>query len=169
MTDWLIEPFRSDHDRSGFSCGVASLDDYIRYRVSQYEQRRFGKTFVGVTPGANAISGYYSIVAGSIPFESMPDGLGRKLPRHPVPVVLIARLAVDKESQGQLLGEKLLLDSFRRAVILSGNLGIHAVLVEAINDKAASFYRKYGFVELKDQPHRLIILLSNIVARNSIL
>jgi GNAT superfamily N-acetyltransferase len=147
---------------------MIALDNYIRYLASQYEQRRFGKTYVAVMPGFKTVAGYYSIVAGSIPFESMPDHLVRKLPRHPVPVVLIGRLAVAKGNQGCLLGEKLLLDAFRRAVILSGDLGIHAVLVEAIDDNAASFYRKYGFVELKDQPHRQIILISNIVSRRSI-
>ncbi len=168
MTDWQIERFRSDHVRSEFSCGVASLDNFIRLLASQYEQRRLGKTYVAVSPGSRTVDGYYTIVAGSTPFESLPTDLGRKLPRHPVPVALIGRLVVAKENQGWLLGEKLLLDSLWRASVLSDDLGIHAALVEAIDDKAASFYRRYGFVSLEDQPHRLILPISKIAARTSV-
>ena len=168
MTNWQIERFRSDHIRSEFSCGVDSLDNFIQRFASQYEQRSLGKTYIAVRPGLRNVEGFYSIVAGSIPFESMPDDLGQKLPRHPVPVVLIARLAVSRESQGRHLGAALLRHALRRAVTLSDDLGIHAVLVEAIDDKAASFYRKYGFVQLKDQPHRLILPISKARARSSV-
>jgi GNAT superfamily N-acetyltransferase len=168
LTDWQIEPFRPDHIRFQFSCGVPSLDTFIRQLASQYEQRNLGKTYVAITPGSRTVDGYYTIVAGATPFESMPSDLGRKLPRHPIPVALIARLAVAKEFQGRLLGEKLLLDSLWRASAISGHLGIHAALVDAIDDKAASFYRKYGFISLEDQPHRLILPISKIAARSSV-
>lgn len=167
MTDWRIEPFRSDHGRSDFSCGVPSLDDFIRLRVSQYEQRRLGKTYVAVPTSDARVGGYYTIAAGSIPFESVPPELARKLPHHPVPCLLIARLAVATEHQGQALGETLLLDSLRRAERIAGELGIHAVQVDAISDRAAGFYLKYGFVPLEDQPHRLILPIATIIALNS--
>ena len=79
--------------------------------------------------------------------------------------VLIGQLAVTKLSQGRLLGEKLLLDSFARSVRLSKDLGIHAVQVDAIDERATSFYRKYGFVPLQDQPHRLVLPISSITSR----
>jgi GNAT superfamily N-acetyltransferase len=164
LTDWQIEPFRPDHLRPQFSCGVPSLDNFIKQLASQYEQRSLGKTYVAVAPGASAVNGYYTIVAGSIPFESMPNDLGRKLPRHPVPIVLIGRLAVTKEFQGRHLGASLLRDALRRVVAFSEDLGIYATLVDAIDDTAASFYRKYGFVPLEDQPHRLILPVSKVRA-----
>lgn len=164
MTDWRIEPFRADHVRSDFSCGIPSLDDFLRLRVGQYEHRRLGKTFVAVSSTHLQVRGYYTIAAGAIAFESLPPELGRKLPRHPVPCVLIARLAVDREYQGHLLGEALLLDSLRRAESLSGELGIHAVQVDALDERASGFYRKYGFVPLEDQPLRLLLPVATIRA-----
>jgi hypothetical protein len=88
VADWSIEPFGKHHDRSGFSCGKAALDDFIVARVSQYEKRRFGKTFVVVAPGEKRVIGYFTLSAGAVAFEDMPTGVSRKLPKHPVPVVL---------------------------------------------------------------------------------
>ena len=115
LTEWRIEPFRRDHERSAFSCGVPSLDDFIRLRVSQYDKNRLGKTYVAVAESSTIVSGYYTIAAASVTFGSLPSSLGRKLPRHPIPVMLIARLAVASTCQGQRLGETLLLHSLRRA------------------------------------------------------
>ena len=164
MTDWRIEPFRADHLRSDFSCGIPSLDDFLRLRVSQYEHRQLGKTFVAVSSTHMQVRGYYTIAASSIAFESLPSELGRKLPRHPVPSVLIARLAVARAYQRRLLGEALLLNSLRRAESLSGELGIHAVQVDALDERASGFYRKYGFVPLEDQPLRLLLPITTIRA-----
>ena len=95
MADWTIEPFGKHHDRSAFTCGRPPLDDFIRARVNQYEKRRLGKTYVAVSQGKPRVIGYYTIAAGAVAFERLPAGPARKLPKHPVPVVLLARLAVD--------------------------------------------------------------------------
>jgi predicted N-acetyltransferase YhbS len=87
------------------------------------------------------VIGYYTLAAGAVAFEHVPRGGSRKLPKHPVPVVLLARLAVDRSARGKGLGEALLLDALRRAVHLSANLGVHAVRVDALDDAAAAFYR----------------------------
>lgn len=68
MVEWIVEPFATDHDRSGFSCGSALLDDFIRARVSQYEKRRLGKTFVAVPQGQKRVIGYYTLAAGTVAF-----------------------------------------------------------------------------------------------------
>jgi GNAT superfamily N-acetyltransferase len=161
-TEWHIEPLGNNHNRSGFSCGIQRLDDFIQHRAGQYERRHLGKTYVAVGEDRRAVIGYYTLAAGSVPFESLPPETARKLPNHPVPVMLLARLAVDSQVQGQHLGETLLIDAFRRSVTISAQLGIHAVQVDAINEKAASFYRRYGFVPLANQPHRLILPISAI-------
>jgi GNAT superfamily N-acetyltransferase len=155
MADWRIEPFGKRHERSEFSCGKAALDDFIRARVSQYEKRRLGKTFVAVVPGEKRVVGYFTLAAGAVAFENVPEGVSRKLPKHPVPVVLLARLAVDRSAQGKRLGEALLLDALQRCLNLSSSLGVHAVEVVAIDDDAAAFYRKYGFSSLLDHPLHL--------------
>ncbi len=162
MADWTIEPFGKDHERSGFSCGRTSLDDFIRARVSQYEKRRLGKTFVAVPPGEKRVVGYYTLAAGAVAFEHLPEDASRKLPKHPVPVVLLARLAVDQSAQGKGLGEALLLDALQRALDLSTGLGVHAVEVDAIDDAAAAFYGKYGFVPLLDEPLSLYLPIATI-------
>ncbi|VTS04812.1 GNAT family N-acetyltransferase [Tuwongella immobilis] len=162
MADWTIEPFDKEHDRAAFACGRSTLDDFIRVRVSQYEKRRLGKTFVAVPPGEKRVIGYYTLAAGAVAFERMPVDATRKLPKHPVPVVLLARLAVDQTAQGQRLGEGLLLDALQRTLDLSADLGVHAVEVDAIDDTAAAFYRKYGFVPLLDEPLHLYLPLTTV-------
>ena len=162
MVEWTIEPFRKDHDRSAFACGKASLDDFLRTRVSQYEKRRLGKTYVAVAAGEKRVDGYYTLASSAVAFANLPLGASRKLPKHPVPVALLARLAVDQSAQGKGLGEHLLLDALQRALDVSAKLGIHAVEVDAIDDAAAAFYRKYGFVPLLDEPLHLYLPMATI-------
>jgi GNAT superfamily N-acetyltransferase len=162
MVDWTDEPLGRDHDRSGFVCGRPSLDDFIRARVSRYERRRLGETFVAVPLGQRRVIGYQTLAASAVAFEHLPSGAARGLPRHPVPVVLLARLAVDRSVQEMRLGEGLLLDALQRALDLSRVLGVHAVGVDAIDDSAAAFYRRYGFTALLHGPLHLYLPISTM-------
>lgn len=162
MADWIIKPFSKADDRSAFACGRPALDDFIRTRVSQYEKRRLGKTFVAVSEGEKRVIGYYTLAAGAVIFEHLPTEASRKLPKHPVPVILLARLAVDQSAQGKRLGEGLLLDALQRSLDLSGNLGAYAVEVDALDDSAVTFYLKYGFAPLLDNPKHLYLPLATI-------
>jgi GNAT superfamily N-acetyltransferase len=162
VVDWIIEPFGKSHDRSAFTCGKPALDEFLRTRVSQYEKRRLGKTFVAVLQGEQRVRGYYTLAAGAVAFEHLPTVASTKLPKHPIPVILLARLAVDLSAQGQGLGEKLLLDALQRALDLSDNLGAHAVEVDALDDSAIAFYVKYGFSPLLDNPRHLYLPLATI-------
>lgn len=162
MSEWRIERFSRSHDRSAFSCGKPPLDDFIRRFVTQYEKRNLGRTFVAVREGESRIGGYYTLASSSVTFEHLPEESARTLPKHPVPVVLIARLAVDASMQGQKLGEKLLIDALSRCLDLAEQLGVHAVEVDAIDDQARSFYLKYGFVSLKDDPRHLFLPVATI-------
>lgn len=163
-TDWLIEPFTRSHDRSAFDCGRPILNEFLQVRVSQYEKRRLGKTFVAIRPGTTTVVGYYTLAAGAIAFDHLPDSNARKLPKHPVPVVLLARLAVDRSTQGQRLGETLLLDALQRSLDLAQGLGVHAIEVDALDEDAARFYRKYGFTPLLDDPLHLFLPLATVEA-----
>jgi GNAT superfamily N-acetyltransferase len=162
VADWIIEPFDKAHERSGFACGKSALDDFIRTRVSQYEKRRLGKTFVAVPVGERRVIGYYALAAGAVTFQHLPAEASRKLPKHPIPVILLARLAVDQSAQGQRLGEGLLLDALQRSLDLSGSLGAHAVEVDALDDSAVAFYVKYGFVPLLDNRRHLYLPLATV-------
>ncbi len=162
MADWIIEPFGQAHDRSAFACGKPSLDDFIHTRVSQYEKRRLGKTFVAVPEGEKQVIGYYTLAAGAVTFKHLPTEVSRKLPKHPIPGILLARLAVDQSAQGKRLGEGLLLDALQRLLGLSENLGTHALEVDTLDDSAVAFYVKYGFAPLLDNPKHLYLPLATI-------
>lgn len=162
MPDWTIEPYHKVHDRSAFACGKSALDDFIRMHVSQYEKRRLGKTFVAVPEGEQRVIGYYTLAAGVVTLEHLPNEASRKLPKHAIPVILLARLAVDPSVQGKRLGEGLLLDALQRSLDLSSNLGARAVEVDALDDSALAFYLKYGFTPLLDNPKHLYLPLATI-------
>lgn len=157
MTEWRIERLAPAHERSGFSCGKPPLDDFLRLRVSQYEKRNLGRTYVAVRPDEAQVYGYYTLASGAVAFEHLPDPTSRKLPRHPVPVILVARLAVDQRVHGQGLGETLLFDALHRSVELADKLGIYAVEVDAIDEAAKAFYLKYGFSTLLDNALHLFL------------
>lgn len=147
-SDLRIEPLDRTHIRDRFECGVPSLDTFIRALVSQYDRRTLGRTYVAVRGTDPRVVGYYTISSGAVAFETLPAEGSKRLPRHPVPVVLGARLAVDRSTQGRRLGERLLTDALARSVELSAKLGIHAVVVDAIDQKAAAFYENYQFTAL---------------------
>ena len=162
MPDWPIVPITGQHERLGFSCGKPPLDDFLRTLVSQYEKRHLGRTYVACHPATRRVAGYYTLASGSVAFQNLPAEAAKKLPRHPVPTVILARLAVDRTAQGQGLGEALLIDASRRTLDLSEALGIHAVEVDAIDEQARGFYEKYGFVPLTGQPLRLYLPVATI-------
>ena len=162
MDDLRIEPLGRSHVRDQFDCGQPSLNDFLRALVSQYEKRNLGRTYVAVRGSNPGVLGYYTLASGALAFEALPSKIAKKLPRHPVPTVLIARLAVDKSAQGQRLGEKLLLDAFARSLELSDRLGIHAIVVEAIDEPSKAFYEKYQFIALLDRPLHLHLPISTV-------
>jgi GNAT superfamily N-acetyltransferase len=163
MAEWLIEALnRSTHQREGFSCGKPPLDAFLSSLVSQYEKRKLGKTYVAVKPGEKRVLGYYTLASSAVFFEHLPQKAAKKLPRHPVPVILLARLAVDQSMQGKGLGAALLTDALQRALDLSRKVGIHAVEVDALDSEAKAFYEKFGFVALLDNPLHMYLPMATI-------
>lgn len=162
MDDWRIERLARTHVRDRFDCGQPSLNEFLRTLVSQYEKRDLGRTYVAVRGAECQDFGSYTIAGGAIAFDHLPAEASRKLPRHPLPIVLVARLAVDRAVQGQRLGEKLLLDALARSAQLSDELGIHAVVVDAIDQQAAAFYQKYRFIPLLDRELHLFLPITTV-------
>src|SRR5260221_2843066 len=107
MADWQIERMGSGHEREEFCCGKAPLDDFLHALVTQYEKRKLGRTYVAVVAGEKKVCGYYTLAASSVSFTNVPPKIARKLPKHPVPVVLLGRLAVDGTQQRKGLGAEL--------------------------------------------------------------
>ena len=160
---WIIEKLGKRHDRAAFSCGVAELDEYLQRFAGQNEKTGISQHFVAVaTVGDSRILGYYALSAGSVAFGQVPDELKKRLPRYPVPVAHLGKLAVDQTMQGHGLGEDLLIDAMVRIVGVADQIGIHAIEVVAINDDTKRFYLKYGFTELADDEHHLYLPLSAV-------
>ena len=154
----IIEPLSSTHDRSSFDCGEQSLNTYLRQYARQNDEKGLGRTYGAVEPGQTRVEGYYTISTGAVTFEQVPE----KLPRYPIPVVHLGRLAVDLRSQGKGLGELLLIDALKRAALAAQQLGIYAVEVRALNDSARRFYLKYGFTPLLDDELHLYLSMKTI-------
>lgn len=106
--------------------------------------------------------GYFTLATGAIPLDFLPPAPAAKLPKHPIPTALLARLAVDQTMQGQGLGKLLLIDALRRCAEASTLLGIYAVEVAAIDDQALRFYQKYGFTALADDARRLYLPIKSV-------
>jgi GNAT superfamily N-acetyltransferase len=134
----------------------------LRTLVSQYEKRDLGRTYVATREGEKRVYGYYTLASGSLSFQNLPREAARKLPKHPVPVILLARLAVDQSAQGCGLGEALLVHAIKQCAQLAETLGIHAIEVDAIDPPATAFYAKYGFVTLLDQPLHLYLPVATL-------
>jgi len=159
---WSIEELGSDHDRAEFSCGHESLDNFLKQFASQNQKTGVSRTFVALKPGEKIVRGYYSLAAGSVQFQNLTEEQRKRLPKYPVPVAHLGRLAVDKSVQGQGLGSHLLIDALCRVGRAERELGIHAIEVVAIDDAAKGFYLKYGFTELADDPHHLFISMKTV-------
>ncbi len=162
MGDWRIEQFDRGHVREGFDCGKPSLNDFLRSLVSQYEKRDLGRTYVAFQAGDRRVLGYYTLTSGAIGAASLPANQAKKLPRHAVLVVLLARLAVDRSAHGKGLGGFLLRDALTRSLDLAEKVGIHAVVVDALDAEAKSFYQRFGFLPLTDDVMRLFLPLSTL-------
>src|SRR5262245_12795567 len=126
------------HDLSAFDCGAAALNDYLKKYAFQNHQNQSARTYVACR--ANQVVGYYSLAAGSVRREETPSRVSKGLAGHPVPVILLARLAVDRGERGKGLGAGLLKDALLRAVQAADLIGCRAVLVHAKDESAKAFY-----------------------------
>ena len=161
---WPIVPLRADYDRPAFDCGKPSLDTYLKSYALQNQKKNISPTFVALYPGSNRIAGYYTVSSGSVAFEVLSKEQQKGLPKYPIPVVHVGRLAVDQTAQGQRLGEVLLMDAMRRAKrVATSELGICGVEVNALDEQARTFYLKYGFTELADDKLHLYLPMNVIV------
>lgn len=158
-----IERLTRQHDRNAFDCGEPSLNAFLQRVALQQDERGLGRTFVAVEEGEARILGYYTLATGKVNFENVPTN--KKLPPHmPVPVVLLGRLAVDNSGKGTGLGKLLLLHALWRSSLVARQAGVYAVEVDALNEAAARFYAKYGFMPLLDNPRHMYMPMKTIEA-----
>lgn len=160
--DLRVEPFdREHHDRKGFSCGEPSLDEYLARQAGQDVRRDLASLFCMVDGGTPEIVGYYTLSASSLRVDDLPEDLTRRLPHYPeVPAVLLGRLAIRTDRQGAALGEALLFDAMERS--LAGPVAAWCLVVDALDERTATWYARYGLRPLPGQPLRLVIPASTI-------
>jgi GNAT superfamily N-acetyltransferase len=154
---WKVEPLARRHDRSHFDCGNDALNGYLKQLASQHAKRNISKTYVAVRESCARVDGFYALSTGSMILENLPEATRARLPRYPIPTAHLGQLAIDKDVQGQGLGEALLLDALRRVARVSDELGIYAVTVDAIDERAKAFYERYGFVSILGDPLHLYL------------
>ena len=151
-----IEPL-GRHDRTAFSCGVAALDDWFRLRAGQDEKRNVARIFVAIDD-QRGIVGFYSLSSFTFTIADLPPEHVKRLPRYDViPAALIGRLARDERVRGEGVGGLLLADAVRRVIGASRSLAVFAIVVEAMDEKAAAFYRAFGFAPFPNRPLRLFM------------
>ena len=150
--DLQIVLLHEQHDRANFTCGVESLDRYLKTQAAQDVRRKANGVFVlGERADPARILGYYTLCAMTISQGEVPDAARKSIPRYPlVSATLIGRLAVAKDRQGKKLGAVLLADALRRAFDSAGTVGSSMVIVDALDEGAAGFYAAHGFVRLPD-------------------
>ena len=158
--DFRLEVLGAQHERTRFTCGIAALDEYFRTQATQDARRRASACYVAVQHETNAVAGYYTLAAASVPLTELPESLSKRLPRYPsVPVARVGRLAIDLSFQGRKLGGALLADAALRA--LRSEVAVFALVVDAKDDSAVAFYRHHGFEMYGGQPKQLIVPLAS--------
>jgi GNAT superfamily N-acetyltransferase len=157
-----IEKLTKDHDVSSFDCGKPSLNDWLRRFALTNQQSDAARTYV-IHRGGKVV-GYYSLSAGSVRREESPARIAKGLAQHPIGIILLARLAVDRSERGAGIGKTLLADALSRALAASDAIGARAILVHAIDEQAAAFYQKFGFEPSPLDPKQLLLLMKDLRA-----
>lgn len=156
------ERLTTKHDKVGFESGTSELDFYLQNQAGQDRRRDLTSIFV-LTEDSGRIIGYYALSQDSLTVEDFSNSVGKKLPsQRKVPCTLLGRLAVDKKFRGCGYGRALLYNAFNRAAMMNEEIASFAVIVDAKDVQAKSFYKKHDFIELKNQNMRLFMPMSNI-------
>ena len=160
-----FEPLdKRKHDRAAFSCGQESLDRYLKEHATQEIKKRVAAVYV-LTPDGKTIAGYYTLSQYAIEAGELPPELVQQLqlPRYDkLPATLLGRLARGKQFKGRGLGELLLMGAMKRALEHSRNIASVAVVVDAIDENAHAFYRRYGFIDIPNRPNRLFLPMKTV-------
>ncbi len=154
-------PLAEHHELDGFSSGEASLDDWLKKRARANHSSGASRVFV--TWKGNRVAGYYSLSSSSVVHEIAPGRFRRNMP-DPIPVVLLGRLAIDKEWQGQGIGRSLFRDAAVRVAHAAEAIGVRGIVVHAISDEARKFWNAIGFSECPHEPLTLVVTLQDIRA-----
>jgi GNAT superfamily N-acetyltransferase len=155
-------------NRGAFDSGVAALDEWLRNQAGQAERKRLASVWIATTAEDQAtILAYYSLAPWQIAFEECPSTIRKRLPRYPIAVTLLARLAVARSAQGRGVGAEVLVDALLRSHRASQTVPVQAVVVHAKDARVADWYSRHGFVPFPDRPLHLFISMATISALKS--
>jgi GNAT superfamily N-acetyltransferase len=160
VTPLKIEKLQRSHKIDDFDCGRDALNRSLSRYAFQNQQAEASQTYVALAD--EKVVGYYTLVVGEVAFENAHERLTKGLARHPVPIMLLARLAIETSWQGKGLGAGLLKDAIQRTAQAADIAGIPAFAVHAKDDEAKSFYEHFGFTSLPSDPYHLFRLLKDI-------
>ncbi|WP_299872780.1 GNAT family N-acetyltransferase [uncultured Cocleimonas sp.] len=151
----FVELDKSKHDRTLFDCGEPQLNHFIKQQAARHMKANISRTMVlaskQLTNGTSAICAFYTITPSAISRKQLPDALVKKLPHYPIPVFLLAQLAVDKQHHGSGLGKITLIKALQHLHSVNDHMRAYAVIVDCLNGNAESFYKKFGFASLGEQ------------------
>lgn len=157
------EGLRKDHPRKLFQCGASAVDDWLRTQALQHQSKHLSVTKV-LRDSQGAIAGYFTIAMGQVDFGDLPTEMIRKLPRRALPVAILAWLGVDMKHQRHGLGQILLAQALRDCHEAGQTFAFVAVILDAIDDRAKSFYKQWDFAELPGHPYRLFLASEHLEA-----
>lgn len=160
MTDFRIERLRRDQAVDAFDCGDEALNRFLKRHALQGQQAGASQTYLALA--GETVVGFHSPVVGQIAYTDAPERLTKGQARHPVPVMILARLAVARDQQGQGLGSGLLKDAMYRTLAAADIAGIRAFVVHAKDDAARRFYERFHFQSSPDDDKHLHVLLKDV-------
>ena len=153
------EPLGPQHQIEGFDCGKPTLNDWLVRHARQAQGSGSAKTFV--VSEDDRVAGYFSLTVGQIDTLHAPERIRKGMGQYPIPVVILARLAVSRQDQGRGIGIGLLQDAIRRTLLIAEQAGIRAMLTHPIDEEAASFYTRFGFIASPLREQQLVLLLKD--------
>lgn len=153
------QPLADGHALEGFDCGKPALNDWLVRHARQAQAGGSARTFV-VVDGVRVVA-YYSLAVGQIDALDAPERLRKGMGRYPLPVVILARLAVSLTDQGRGIGVGMLKDAIRRTLTIADQAGVRALLTHPIDEQATQFYRRFGFESSPVGEHQLLLLLKD--------
>jgi len=156
------ELLTATHEVASFSCGKQALDDFLKRFALANQANGSVRTYVAQQNGR--VVGYYSLAAGSVAYERASERITKGLARHEVPVILMARFAVDRSVQGQGWGRRLFFDALLRSLNATEAIGARAFVVHAKDEEARAFYQKFNMVPAPDNPFHLFLLFKDVRA-----
>lgn len=161
-----IEPLARDHQLDTFDCGSDAQTTWLRQHGLQAHQSDTAKVYVICLRDAKKVAGYYALSAGSVVHEDVPERVSKGAGRYPIPVLILTRLGVDVQEQGQGLGSALLRDAFLQTAAVAERVGVRALLIHAETERAVDFYRRIdtGFEPSPTDPLHLLLLMKDLRA-----